>query len=133
VGTLPRRASRLGCPCKEKNKSKTNHFSKFLGIYYQYEGHSIQDLGKKNFPKKITEGPCDIFSTRSRNFTRASRTKVDDNKGHNGAVRFQLVFTFDVQVLGLDDIAIFGLYAARMCAWVENVTYLSGFGDTKGV
>ena len=30
-------------------------------------------------------------------------------------------------------IAIFGLYAARMCAWVENVTYLSGFGDTKGV
>ena len=84
--------------------------------------------------KKNTEGPCDIFSTRSRNFTRASRTKVDDNKGHiNGAVRFQLVFTFDVQVLGLDDIAIFGLYAARMCAWVENVTYLSGFGDTKGV
>ena len=90
-------------------------------------------MEKENFPKKITEGPCDIFSTRSRNFTRASRTKVDDNKGHNGAVRFQLVFTFDVQVLGLDDIAIFGLYAARMCAWVENVTYLSGFGDTKGV
>jgi hypothetical protein len=44
------------------------------------------------------------------------------------------VFTFDVQVLeDLDDIAIFGLYAARMCAWVENVTYLSGFGDKKGV
>ena len=49
-------------------------------------------------------------------------------------MRFQLVFTFDVQVLeDLDDIAIFGLYAARMCAWVENVTYISGFWDTKDV
>ena len=63
-----------------------------------------------------------------------SRTKVDNNKGHTmGAVRFQLAFTFDVQVLGLDDIAIFGLYAARMSAWVENVTYLSGFRGHKGV
>ena len=50
-----------------------------------------------------------------------------------GAVRFQLAFTFDVQVLALDDIAIFGLYAARMSAWVENVTYLSGFRGHKGV
>jgi len=106
---------------------------KKLGLFFSSQNVSIPYRKKKNFPRKNTEGPCDIFSTRSRNFTRASRTKVDDNKGHNGAVRFQLVFTFDVQVLGLDDIAIFGLYAARMCAWVENVTYLSGFGDTKGV
>jgi hypothetical protein len=37
---------------------------------------------KKNFPKKNQRGPSDIFSTRSHNFTRASRTKVDNNKGH---------------------------------------------------
>ena len=45
----------------------------------------------------------------------------------------KMVFTVDVQVLALDDIASVGLYAARMCAWVENLTRLSGFGDTKGV
>ena len=55
---------------------------KIWGFFSFLENVSSPCRKKKNFPKKNQRGPSDIFSTRSHNFTRASRTKVDNNKGH---------------------------------------------------
>ena len=55
---------------------------KIWGFFSFLQNVSSPCRKKKNFPKKNQRGPSDIFSTRSHNFTRASRTKVDNNKGH---------------------------------------------------
>ena len=106
---------------------------KKIGLFFAPKMCPVHTKKEKISQKKTQKGPVHFLNALAQLHACLTHKSRRYQGSYNGAVRFQLVFTFDVQVLGLDDIAIFGLYAARMCAWVENVTYISGFWDTKDV